>query len=46
MIKTNANNKQSAFIIPYYANAYDQLDRKKLVIADTVKGLFAQTDQE
>jgi hypothetical protein len=51
MIKTS-NRKQfsSAFIIPYYANGYDQQQeqgrKKKLLIADTIEGLFLQTDED
>jgi len=36
----------SAFIIPYYANEYKQRGRKKLLIADTIEGLFLQTDED
>ena len=48
MIKTsNSKELSSAFIIPYHANGYDdQHDRKKLVIADTIEGLFLQTDED
>jgi glycosyltransferase involved in cell wall biosynthesis len=49
MIKTsNGKEFSSAFIIPYYANGYDQQEqsRKKLLIADTIEGLFLQTDED
>src|SRR5919202_4285163 len=51
MIKTSNNRKEfsSAFIIPYYANGYDhhqEQSRKKLLIADTIEGLFLQTDED
>jgi glycosyltransferase involved in cell wall biosynthesis len=50
MIKTN-NRKEfsSAFIIPYYTNGYDhhqEQSREKLLIADTIEGLFLQTDED
>ncbi len=50
MIKIN-NRKEfsSAFIIPYYANEHEQQEqgrKKKLLIADTIEGLFLQTDQD
>jgi glycosyltransferase involved in cell wall biosynthesis len=50
MIKTN-NRKEfsSAFIIPYYTNGYDHhqvQSREKLLIADTIEGLFLQTDED
>jgi glycosyltransferase involved in cell wall biosynthesis len=50
MIKIN-NRKEfsSAFIIPYYANEHEQQEqgrKKKLLIADTIEGLFSQTDQD
>jgi glycosyltransferase involved in cell wall biosynthesis len=44
--KTNRNEFSSAFIIPYYANEYEQRGRKKLLIADTIEGLFLQTDED
>ena len=48
MIKTsNSKELSSAFIIPYHANGYDdQHDREKPVIADTIEGLFSQTDED
>jgi glycosyltransferase involved in cell wall biosynthesis len=51
MIKTNNNKKEfsSAFIIPYYTNGYDhhqEQRREKLLIADTIEGLFLQTDED
>ena len=47
MIKKN-NKKEfsSAFIIPYYANEYEHQGRKNLLIADTIDGLFLQTDED
>ena len=37
----------SAFIIPHFPAEYEQeTDRKKLLIADTIEGLFSQTDQD
>jgi glycosyltransferase involved in cell wall biosynthesis len=39
----------SAFIIPYYPNDYEQQAQgreKKLLIADTIDGLFLQTDED
>ncbi|HEX5981577.1 MAG TPA: glycosyltransferase family 2 protein, partial [Nitrososphaeraceae archaeon] len=38
-----------AFIIPYYANEYEQQEqgrKKKLLIAETIEGLFLQTDED
>src|ERR687883_1716270 len=35
-----------AFMIPYYANEYERRGRKKLLIADTIEGLFLQTDED
>src|SRR5919106_6421783 len=50
MIKTSNKNKFSnAFIIPYYANGYEQQEqgwKKRPLIADTIEGLFAQTDED
>jgi glycosyltransferase involved in cell wall biosynthesis len=49
MVKTNDRKEfSSAFIIPYYANGYDyqEQSRKKLLIADTIEGLFLQTDED
>ena len=48
---TKLNNKKelsSAFIIPYYVNEYDQQQgsKKKLLIAETIEGLFLQTDED
>jgi glycosyltransferase involved in cell wall biosynthesis len=50
MIKIN-NRKafSSAFIIPYYANGYERQQqgrKKKLLIAETIEGLFLQTDED
>ncbi|MDQ3840831.1 MAG: glycosyltransferase family 2 protein [Thermoproteota archaeon] len=42
----------SAFIIPYYANGYEQQQqqeqdkKKRPSIADTIEGLFSQTDED
>jgi glycosyltransferase involved in cell wall biosynthesis len=44
--KTNRKEFSSAFIIPYDANEYEQRGRKKLLIADTIEGLFLQTDED
>jgi glycosyltransferase involved in cell wall biosynthesis len=48
MIKmSNRNGLSSAFIIPYYANGFEQQQgREKLLIADTIEGLFLQTDED
>src|ERR671920_1834257 len=48
MIKTsNRKEFSSAFIIPYYADVYEQEQgRKKLFIAETIEGLFSQTDED
>src|ERR687896_1470727 len=48
MIKTsNRKEFSSAFIIPYYADGYEQEQgRKKLFIAETIEGLFSQTDED
>jgi glycosyltransferase involved in cell wall biosynthesis len=47
MIETsNRKEFSSAFIIPYYANEYEQQGREKLLIADTIEGLFLQTDED
>ena len=48
MIKTsNRQELSSAFIIPHYADGYEQeLGRKKLFIAETIEGLFSQTDND
>ena len=45
----NATGLSCAFIIPYYPNDYEQQlqdKEKKLLIADTIDGLFLQTDQD
>jgi glycosyltransferase involved in cell wall biosynthesis len=48
----NTSNKKefsNAFIIPYYANEYEQQGQgrnEKPLIADTIEGLFAQTDED
>lgn len=37
----------SVFIIPHYAGGYDQEQgRRKLLIAETIEGLFSQTDED
>jgi len=37
----------SVFIIPHYAGGYEQEQgRKKLLIAETIEGLFSQTDED
>ena len=48
MIKTsNRQEFSSAFIIPHYADGYEQEQgRKKLFIAETIEGLFSQTDED
>jgi glycosyltransferase involved in cell wall biosynthesis len=50
MIKiSNRQEPSSAFIIPYYVNEYElqeQGKKKKLLIADTIEGLFLQTDED
>jgi glycosyltransferase involved in cell wall biosynthesis len=48
MIKmSNRKELSSAFIIPYYASGFEQQQgRKKLLIADTIEGLFLQTDED
>src|ERR1051325_3466996 len=48
MINTsNSKELSSAFIIPYHTNGYDdQHGGKKLLIADTIEGLFLQTDED
>ena len=50
MIKINDRKEfSSAFIIPYYANEHEQQEqgrKKKLLIAETIEGLFLQTDQD
>jgi glycosyltransferase involved in cell wall biosynthesis len=46
---SNTKEFSSAFIIPYYANEYEQQEqggKKKLLIAETVEGLLVQTDQD
>jgi glycosyltransferase involved in cell wall biosynthesis len=45
----NGTGLSSAFIIPYYPNDYEQQAKgreKKLLIADTIEGLFLQTDED
>ena len=44
--KRNKKEISSAFIIPYYANEYEHQGRKNLLIADTIDGLFLQTDED
>jgi glycosyltransferase involved in cell wall biosynthesis len=48
MIKTgNRNEFSSAFIIPHYAGGFEhEQGRKKLFIAETIEGLFSQTDDD
>lgn len=48
MIKmSNRKELSSAFIIPYYASGFEQQQgRGKLLIADTIEGLFLQTDED
>jgi glycosyltransferase involved in cell wall biosynthesis len=50
MIKiSNKKEFSCAFIIPYYANEYEQQEqgrKKKLLIAETIEGLFLQTDED
>src|ERR687889_2227544 len=48
MIKTsNRKEFSSAFIIPYYADGYEQEQgRKMLFIAETIEGLFSQADED
>src|ERR671922_223409 len=52
MIKiSNRKELSSAFIIPYYVNEYELQEqgkkkKKKLLIADTIEGLFLQTDED
>ena len=48
MIKTSKSKEfSSAFIIPHYPDGYEQeQDREKLFIADTIDGLFSQTDED
>jgi glycosyltransferase involved in cell wall biosynthesis len=50
MTKTsNRKEFSNAFIIPYYANGYEQQEqgrKKRPLIADTIEGLFAQTDED
>jgi glycosyltransferase involved in cell wall biosynthesis len=48
MIKTSKSKEfSSAFIIPHYPDGYEQEQgREKLLIADTIDGLFSQTDED
>lgn len=48
MIKmSNRKELSSAFIIPYYASGFEQQQgREKPLIADTIEGLFLQTDED
>jgi glycosyltransferase involved in cell wall biosynthesis len=48
MIKaSNRKEFSSAFIIPHYADGYElEQGRKKLFIAETIEGLFLQTDED
>lgn len=50
MINTSDKKEfSSAFIIPYYGNGYEQQEqdkKKKPLIADTIEGLFSQTDED
>jgi glycosyltransferase involved in cell wall biosynthesis len=44
---SNRQEFSSAFIIPHYAAGYEQEQgRKKLFIAETIEGLFSQTDED
>ena len=44
---SNRKELSSAFIIPYYASGFEQQQgRGKLLIADTIEGLFLQTDED
>ena len=44
---SNRKELSSAFIIPYYASGFEQQQgREKLLIADTIEGLFLQTDED
>ena len=46
---SNKKEFSCAFIIPYYANEYEQQEqgrKKKLLIAETIEGLFLQTDED
>jgi glycosyltransferase involved in cell wall biosynthesis len=47
-MKTSGRKEfSSAFIIPHYADGYEMKQgRKKLFIADTIEGLFLQTDED
>jgi glycosyltransferase involved in cell wall biosynthesis len=42
--KSNGNESSSAFIIPHYSNECEQ--NGKMFIAETVEGLFSQTDDD
>jgi glycosyltransferase involved in cell wall biosynthesis len=44
-----SNTIACAFVIPHYIGEYQQQyrrDKKKLIIADTIEGLFSQTDED
>src|ERR687884_675447 len=46
---SNTKELSSAFIIPYYASGVEEEQQqggKKLLIADTIEGLFSQTDED
>jgi glycosyltransferase involved in cell wall biosynthesis len=46
---SNIKEFSCAFIVPHYVGGHqqhEQRDEKKLIIADTVKGLFSQTDED
>lgn len=44
---SNRKELSSAFIIPYYASGFEQQQgREKPLIADTIEGLFLQTDED
>ena len=47
MIKiSNSKEFSSASIIPYHVNGQEQRVSDKPVIADTIEGLFSQTDED
>jgi glycosyltransferase involved in cell wall biosynthesis len=45
MIKTSNNKQLSAFIIPHYADGYEEQGGKDY-LSETIKGLFSQTDED
>jgi hypothetical protein len=45
--KDDRKEFSSAFIIPHYAGGHEhEQGRKKLFIAETIEGLFSQTDDD